>query len=194
MPGPGNAPRLEHRFVRHGRALLLAPFGLLAAQAGLIALGPPEAVLRIALPATILAAVPLLAQFLYLWGVRLVLVGLAMNLAVILANGGLMPVTPATVVELAGPQRQAELTVGEPIAGSKDVLLDDEDVRLPGFRDRFIVRARRLHAVYSPGDVVVLGGLAVVLAELALEVWRLPRGEARKNQQAPDTIGPGAAV
>jgi len=194
VPGPGGSPRIEHRFVGQRRALLLAPFALLAVQAGLIAFGPPETVLRIALPATILAAVPLLAQFLHLWGIRLVLVGLAMNLSVILANGGLMPVTPATVVQLAGPERQAELTVGEPIAGSKDVLLEDDDVRLPGFRDRFIFRMQRLHAVYSPGDLVVLAGLAVVLVELALEVRRLPAGQAQERSQAPDTLGPGAAV
>ncbi len=171
---------------------MLAPFALLGVQSALIAWGPPAPILRVALPATILAAVPLLAQFLRLWGVRLVMVGLAMNLAVILANGGLMPVTPDTVSLLAGPARQAELVLGEPIAGSKDVMLDQ--VRLSPLRDRFILRAGRIHAVYSPGDVVVVAGLLLVLIELSIELARLPGTGFRRNAATPGPMRPGAGL
>lgn len=170
---------------------MVLPLSLLSFQAVLVAGRPPEALLRLGLPATILAAIPFLALFIRLRGVRLILVGLGLNLSVILANGGLMPVTPDTVALLMTPERQAELVVGQPIERSKDVLLEPADVRLAGLRDRFVARAGPLRTVYSLGDVLVMAGLAIVLVELA---GALHAELAFTKKATPGVRRPGAAV
>ncbi len=173
------------------QALLALPLALLALQTTLVGRGAPEAVLRVVIPVTIFGALPFLLLLIRYRGVQLVLVGLALNLSVIVVNGGLMPVTPQTVARLSGPDRPATLTIGQRVPGSKDVLLERADVRLAGFADRFVVGLGRVGAVYSLGDVFVLIGLCLALPELAARLLR--KGE-REIGTAPDAAPSRAAV
>ncbi len=167
------------------------PLVLLALQTTLVGRGAPESVLRLAIPLTIFGALPFLLMLIRYRGVQLVLVGLALNLSVIVANGGLMPVTPQTVGRLSGPDRLETLVIGHRVPGSKDVLLERADVHLAAFSDRFVVGLGRVGAVYSLGDVFVLIGLCLALPELAT---RLLHGGKRRIERAPGAAPSGAAV
>lgn len=190
-PGAGVTSRSGYRRAWPRQVLLATPLALLALQATLVGRGAPEVVLRVAIPLTIFGALPFLLLLVRYRCVQLVLVGLALNLSVIVANGGLMPVDPQTAARLSGPDHLATLALGHRVPGSKDVLLDPQDVRLAAFRDRFVVSFGRAGAVYSLGDVFVLIGLCLSLPELAA---RLLRRRGPEIEPAPDVVPSGAGV
>jgi Family of unknown function (DUF5317) len=91
-------------------------------------------------------------------GVWLVTLGMSLNLLVVVANGGHMPVSP----ELAhqGPPQLAEQGVWGPyvLAGPGTLLPQLTDgIRLPG------LIGRAFPQIYSAGDLVSLAGLTVTL-------------------------------
>lgn len=154
-----------------GLALALVLF-----QYGVIRMAPSGMAVRIAVPATI-AAVPLA-----LWpyrrhaGVWMMFVGLAANLAAILANGGLMPIERHTVVEAVGEASAARYATGSWVRGSKDVLLAPGSGRLVALGDNIVIRFGRGGVVASPGDLVVWAGLAVLAAEASV-AWQRRHGK-----------------
>jgi len=133
---------------------------------------------RIALPLT-MAAIPIA-----LWrlrghaGVWVTLVGLAANLAAVLANGGLMPIERATVVSAVGAERAGDYRDGEWIRGSKDVLLAPGSGHLRALGDSIVVKLGRGGFVASPGDLVVWCGLVILSVELACS-WQRSQHAAR---------------
>ena len=101
-------------------------------------------------------------------GMGLLTTGLALNLAVIVLNGGLMPLPVETARALLPPPNFAQLEVGAPLGpGSKDILLPESSIRLPWLADRFASPAvfDRLF-VFSIGDVLVALGVSVLLAQI----------------------------
>jgi len=72
------------------------------------------------------------------WGIRLISVGLALNLLVMVLNGGLMPVNAQTV-DAVGRHDVKDLRVGEPIPGTKNVLLNAGDIQIPELSDAIIL-------------------------------------------------------
>src|SRR3972149_6564412 len=64
--------------------------------------------LPLLLPAAHLLLLPFLLRNLSFWGIRLILLGLLLNLAAMLANGGLMPIE-RSAVEAVGRYQPAEL-------------------------------------------------------------------------------------
>lgn len=97
-------------------------------------------------------------------GMPLVLAGLVLNLLVIAANGGWMPVSPATASQLPGFGPPAELTPGARV-GVKDVLLQPEDTRLEWLADRHLLPDwLGYRAAFSVGDVFVAAGAFWLLA------------------------------
>lgn len=109
-------------------------------------------------------------------GLAVLGVGLLLNFAVIVANGGRMPITPETFRRTE--DLPADIAVGDWIPHSKDTLLDREDVRLWDLSDRLVwpnvagtVRA------FSPGDLIIGLGLVITLGELFLpRLQRAPAG------------------
>jgi hypothetical protein len=162
---------------------------LLAAQFVAIRLVPSEAIVRIVLPATV-AAVPLA-----LWihrrylGVWVMFVGLAANLAVILANGGLMPIERATVVAAVGEERAAEHLSGSWLSGSKDVVVDAGDGRFVALGDSVAVRLGGGGLVASPGDMVIWAGLLVLAAETSIAWHRRSSAVAARTHVAEKARG-----
>ena len=88
--------------------------------------------------------------------------GLLLNLAVIAANGGLMPISPETLTIIHG--EQAEEFVDSRAFGSKSVVLPAEETRLEWLADRFTVPDRLpIQFAFSLGDVFLAAGAFWVL-------------------------------
>lgn len=83
--------------------------------------------------------------------------GLLLNLAVISANGGLMPIDPDTLTTVHGEQSEAP-TNGRAF-GSKNLVLAAEETRLEWLADRFTVPDRLpIQFAFSLGDVFLVIG------------------------------------
>jgi hypothetical protein len=152
---------------------------LLAVQFAVIAWSPWELPVRIALPATIALVPVALWPHRGMLGVWVIFVGLAANLAVILANGGLMPIRRDTVEEAIGFERSSEYASGEWIRGSKDVLVEPGQGAAVALGDRIIVRLGSGGFAASAGDVVVWCGMLLVAAEAS---WRWQRRTRRAHE------------
>lgn len=86
-------------------------------------------------------------------GVALMLLGVVLNFAAILANGGLMPVA---VDHIGTPPVEGF------VPGTKSVVLHAADIRLPLLTDRFGLPLPALQAkVFSLGDALIAAGLLV---------------------------------
>jgi hypothetical protein len=157
---------------------------LMALQFAAISASPWGPLVRVVLPATI-ALVPVALWPLRRYvGVSVMFIGLAANLAVILANGGLMPIERSTVVEAAGAERAASYVPGSWIEGSKDVLVADGAGRATSLGDSIIVRVGGGGFAASPGDIVVWCGLALLVAEASWG-WQRARRAPGRRETAP---------
>jgi hypothetical protein len=85
--------------------------------------------------------------------------GLALNLLVITLNGGLMPISPETVAQLAPDAPPGTWQVGSRLGVGKDVVLPVAATCLSWLSDRFLLPAwlpRRV--AFSLGDVFIAFG------------------------------------
>ncbi len=92
-------------------------------------------------------------------------VGVLLNFLPIITNGGLMPITPQALLKTGDVPEDAR--IGEWVEGTKDVLLDRDDVHLYFFSDR-LTSALSPSRAFSIGDVVLIGGAVVLLLDLLL--------------------------
>jgi len=107
-------------------------------------------------------------------GMNILLFGLALNLTVMAANGGFMPISPKTAAYLAPESALLDFQPGDRF-GIKDVYLPAEETRFQWLADRFLTPAWFSHRVaFSPGDVFIAVGAFVILA------W--PRLPGRKKR------------
>lgn len=122
-----------------------------------------------------LSVIPLLAWVWLnrrLWGVLLIGLGLCLNLAVMLANGGFMPIEPGTIASAGMSWQLATATIGHTLPHSKDILLNAGAIRIAPLRDWIIMnRFPWIGRILSPGDLVVVLGLLVTLAETVRVLW-----------------------
>lgn len=85
--------------------------------------------------------------------------GLLLNLLVISANGGLMPISPETVERLGISAPPTGWILGQRLGYSKDILLLEEETYLPWLTDRFVAPAWWPGQVaFSIGDVFIAIG------------------------------------
>lgn len=101
-------------------------------------------------------------------GLLVIGVGMLLNFLAIVSNGGLMPVSPASVEEAGLADELADLELGDPVPVSKNVLLAEGDTNLRWLSDRFTWDAARPIRVFSVGDIVIAAGALVTLIELFL--------------------------
>jgi hypothetical protein len=163
----------------------------MALQLIAVRFSPSELLVRIILPLTIIAVPAALWPHRRHIGVWIMYVGLAANLAAILANGGLMPIRRETVEDAVGVERAAAYRTGEWIRGSKDVLVEHR--RATALGDSVVVRLGGGGMVVSPGDIVILAGVLVLAAEAccasrAGAVRRKQDGSAPAQQEVGTSV------
>lgn len=129
-----------------------------------------------------LILVPLLVRNLSFWGIRIMLAGLALNLFVMVANGGLMPVEASSVEAVTG----ADSTSFSPghISGTKNRLVRGGDIRAKALADVIVLPVPRpFTRAVSAGDALVALGAVVAYGE----VIRRTLCERRNEPLQPET-------
>jgi hypothetical protein len=93
-------------------------------------------------------------------GVPLLMLGLACNLGVILANGGFMPLPVEAAARLVDQTTLSSLPIGVRLgSASKDILLPEAQIMLPWLADRFVSPPSLSYRfAFSLGDVLVAAG------------------------------------
>ena len=129
-------------------------------QFGVVRLSPWAAPVRVAVPVTIALAPVALWAYRGRLGVWVIFVGLAANLCVIVANGGLMPMERSTLVSALGAEHADAYMTGAWISGSKDVLVERGEGQLVALGDSIIVRVGGGGFVASPVTCCDLVGAA----------------------------------
>lgn len=98
-----------------------------------------------------------------LLGMQILIIGLILNLGVIAANDGFMPINPQTAERLIGVEAVNQLTIGSRF-GFKDILLPRGETRLEFLADRFLPPASFPYQVaFSLGDVFIAFGVFGIL-------------------------------
>ena len=128
--------------------------------------GAPGFVRRVVLPLTLALLLVFALRNWHLWGVRVMAVGLLLNLLAISSNGGLMPVSPEEVADVNLLGRIQNVQLGEPVPGSKGILMAPRDARLWFLSDVIVFPPRGPVArVVSLGDLAIGLGLVIAVAE-----------------------------
>jgi len=103
----------------------------------------------------------------YLPGIPLITLGVILNLAAMLCNGGFMPMGVATAVAVG--YHPYAVALGQHLPGSKDVLLQPGAQRLGFLGDRFVPPPSLgvlSKMAYSVGDIVFSIGLGVLIMRI----------------------------
>jgi hypothetical protein len=101
----------------------------------------------------------------HLTGIPILAAGLFLNLLVISANGGLMPLSDKTATYLLPEQVISNLEIGGRFGISKDVLLSPEMIVFPWLSDRFLSPGWIPYRfIFSLGDILVAAGAFFLLA------------------------------
>ena len=100
----------------------------------------------------------------HLPGIRIVGLGVVCNLLAIAANGGFMPITPETLVQINPGSTLAQWPVGAHYGYSKDIILLREDVRLWALSDMLVIPPPFPRpTAFSAGDLLLAVGIVVLL-------------------------------
>ena len=97
-------------------------------------------------------------------GLALIGLGLALNLAVIVANGGFMPITPEAVARIEHQHLVVDLDGMKRMSGSKGIVLPREETALWALSDIFIIPPPfPVASAFSLGDVLLAVGAFIFL-------------------------------
>lgn len=132
----------------------------------------PDGLLKVGIPATYLALFLFIYRNLRLRGVKLIAVGVMLNFAVILANGGLMPLAPETLDQISPTYYREAVSVGDPVPASKDILLPRHDTALWWLSDVFTLPGpvSSWRIAFSVGDIFIVVGLLYALTFLTVKL------------------------
>lgn len=99
-------------------------------------------------------------------GIRWIALGMLLNLIVMVANGGWMPITPEAVVQVGHTSLVPMLQTGMRIYSSKDILLPRDATHLWWLSDVFVLaRPFPIPSVFSIGDVAVALGAFLLIQQ-----------------------------
>jgi hypothetical protein len=112
-------------------------------------------------------------------GMPIVMIGLALNLLVIAANGGWMPIEPQTASQLIGKDILQVISPGSRF-GQKDMLLLTQQIHFSFLADRFLLPGWfPYQSAFSLGDILIGSGI----------FWLLFKPTANANQiQYPNGV------
>lgn len=100
----------------------------------------------------------------HLPGVKVIGLGLLLNLTVMAANGGWMPVAPDAVVKVGHTGLVPSLETGTRVYSSKNIILPAEQTKLRFLSDIFILaRPFPIPTIFSIGDVFVAAGIFLLI-------------------------------
>lgn len=139
---------------------------------------PGDVARRLLLVATYLVLAVVLWANRGLWSVRVLAIGLALNVLAIGMGRGLMPVAPDTAQAAGLGGKIQGLALGRSIPRSKDVLMTRAETALWPISDSIPVSLGSFHNVVSPGDLVVVLGVVAGVIELML-AQRQPVGAVK---------------
>lgn len=105
---------------------------------------------------------------------KLLTLGVVLNFAVMALNGGQMPVSPEALSQARMTHLAPGLSAGEPVAGTKDVVLPREQTALWPLSDVLIWPPLPRHAVFSPGDVLIALGAGLLIQSAGRAKRALP--------------------
>ncbi len=179
-----------------GRELRRVEFRLL----GLVPAAAIPQLLAFYIPATRIWVPDLLAPVILVWsqlvlmgfvllnsrrpGMPILGLGLAMNLVVILANGGMMPLSPQTASRVSSIDVWA---AGARFGPGKSMVLPTQTTAFGSLSDRIMLPDWfPYQAAYSLGDIFILAGALVLL-------WAITHGKAAhggKQEQTQQNQGP----
>ena len=109
-------------------------------------------------------------------GMPILICGVVLNLAVMSANSGFMPISPQTAGHLVSKNSLLDIQLGSRI-GPKDILLRPQDTRFEWLADRFLTPAWfPYQAAFSLGDVFIAIGAFWMLAKPGSPVQFITRG------------------
>lgn len=111
-------------------------------------------------------------------------IGLLLNFLPIVANGGLMPVTAENLAKIEQTHRIEGRDEGDAIPYTKNVLKTRENTHFYELSDRIVWDNPVFFRVFSIGDIVIVGGLAVLLGDLFLPRLQRANGEMRTPSRA----------
>jgi len=97
-------------------------------------------------------------------GIQIVGLGVMCNLLVIAANGGFMPITPETLVQINPGSTLAQWSVGAHYGHSKDIILPWTEIRLGALSDILVIPPPFPRpTAFSLGDLLIASGIVVLL-------------------------------
>jgi len=109
-------------------------------------------------------------------GMSILLCGVALNLSVMTANGGYMPISPQTASRLVSEDLLRDAQSGSRF-GAKDILLPPQDTRFEWLADRFLPPIWSPYQVaFSLGDIFIALGVFWLLAKPGLSIQFTKRG------------------
>lgn len=130
----------------------------LVIQVVLIRLRPDwDAAARVFFPLTHLAILAVAWLNRDLPGMRLVAAGVVLNLIVIVANGGFMPMTPEALVRAGIAQSTEAVPLYTRVAHSKGLVLPRDEIALWWLSDTIALRP--IQTIVSVGDLLVVPGV-----------------------------------
>jgi len=106
----------------------------------------------------------------HLVGVKLIGLGLLLNLVVMVANGGWMPITPEAIIKVGHAGLVPSLASGVRVPSSKNIILSPGETRLGFLSDVFVLpRPFPVPSVFSIGDVLVALGVFFLIQNAMLQ-------------------------
>lgn len=100
----------------------------------------------------------------HLPGIRILGLGVICNLAVIVANGGFMPITPETLAKINPGSAPEQWLLGTHYSHSKDIILSKEAARLWALSDILVLPPPFPRpTAFSVGDLVIAAGIVITL-------------------------------